>query len=289
MNKRTVTIGIIQNACAADKQINLENTISKIKEAARKGAQIICLQELFLTPYFCISEDYKNFTLADSIPGPVTDLLCELCKQLKIVLIVSLFEKRSEGIYHNTAVVIDADGSINGKYRKHHIPDDPGYHEKFYFAPGDEGFKVFETYYGRIGVLICWDQWFPEAARLTVMKGAEILFYPTAIGWPEGQDEKLNKKEYDAWQIIQRGHAIANGVHVVAVNRTGNESGNNFWGGSFISDPFGEVLFLASHQEDIVSVNEIDLNLTEFYRSHWAFFRDRRVDAYKAITKRFDK
>jgi N-carbamoylputrescine amidase len=289
MNKRTVTIGIIQNSCKPDKQINFENTVNQIKDSAQKGAQIICLQELFSTLYFCNSEDYKNFSLADTIPGPATDILSKLCLELKIVLIASLFEKRSDGIYHNTAVVINTDGSILGKYRKHHIPDDPGYHEKFYFTPGDEGFKVFETSYGQIGVLICWDQWFPEAARLTAMKGAEILFYPTAIGWPEDQDEPLNKKEFDAWQIIQRSHAIANGVHVVSVNRTGHEAGNNFWGGSFISDPFGEILFQAPHHENSISVTEIDLNLTEYYRSHWSFFRDRRIDAYKGITKRFDK
>jgi N-carbamoylputrescine amidase len=288
MEKRPVKIGIIQASCSTDKKINFENTIAKIKKCANGGAQIICLQELFSTKYFCNTEDYNNFSLAEPIPGQATDQLSELCGQLQIVLIASLFEKRSEGLYHNTAVVIDADGTLLGKYRKQHIPDDPGYSEKFYFAPGDEGFKVFDTRYARIGVLICWDQWFPEAARLTAMKGAEILFYPTAIGWPEGQDERLCKKEYDSWQIIQRSHAISNGVHVVSVNRTGLEENNNFWGGSFISDPFGEILYLAPHLAESVDVTEIDLNLTEYYRSRWPFFRDRRIDAYGAITKRFD-
>jgi N-carbamoylputrescine amidase len=289
MDKRPVIVGIVQTSCSPDKQVNFESTISKIKDCAIEGAQIICLQELFSTRYFCNSEDYNNFLLAEPIPGPSTKQLSELCRKLKIVLIASLFEKRSEGLYHNTAVVVDSDGSILGKYRKHHIPDDPGYFEKFYFTPGDEGFKVFDTMYARIGVLICWDQWFPEAARLTAMKGADILFYPTAIGWPEGQDEHLCKKEYEAWQVMQRSHAIANGVHVVAVNRTGLEAGNNFWGGSFISDPFGEILFQAPYLEESVSIVEIDLNLTEYYRSHWPFFRDRRIDAYNGITKRFDK
>jgi N-carbamoylputrescine amidase len=288
MDNRPVKIGIVQTSCSQDKQTNFESTLTRIGECASKGAQIICLQELFSTLYFCNKEDYSNFSLAETIPGPATDRLSELSGQLNIVLIASLFEKRSEGLYHNTAVVIDADGSILGKYRKHHIPDDPGYYEKFYFAPGDENFKVFKTRYADIGVLICWDQWFPEAARLTAMKGAEILFYPTAIGWPEGQDEHLCKKEYEAWQIIQRSHAIANGVHVVAVNRTGKEDSNIFWGGSFISDPFGEILQLAPHHTESLSITEIDLNQTEYYRLRWPFFRDRRIDAYTEITKRFN-
>jgi N-carbamoylputrescine amidase len=288
MDKRLVKIGLIQSVCSANKENNIKNTIEKITQLTNQGAQIICLQELFSTLYFCDKEDYKNFSLAESIPGPSTESFSELCKKLKIVLIASLFEKRAEGIYHNSAAVIDADGTFLGKYRKQHIPDDPGYYEKFYFTPGDEGFKTFQTKYANIGVLICWDQWYPEAARLTAMKGAEIIFYPTAIGWPVGQDTKLNKKEYDAWQTIQRSHAIANGVHVVAVNRIGIEADNIFWGGSFISDPFGEILHQSPHDREEVHVQEIDLNLTEYYRSHWPFFRDRRIDEYKAITKRFD-
>jgi N-carbamoylputrescine amidase len=288
MDKRPVKIGLIQSVCTSNKEQNISDTIKKITELAAKGAQIICLQELFSTNYFCNKENYKNFVLAEPIPGPTTERFSELCNKLNIVLVASLFERRAEGIYHNTAAVIDVDGKLIGKYRKHHIPDDPGYYEKFYFTPGDEGFKVFQSKYAKIGVLICWDQWYPEAARLTAMKGAEIIFYPTAIGWPEGQDNKLNKKEYDAWQTIQRSHAIANGVHVIAVNRTGIEAGNEFWGGSFISDPFGEVLHQSPHENEDIHVHEIDLNLTEYYRSHWPFFRDRRVDEYKAITKRFD-
>lgn len=288
MDKRLVKIGLIQSVCSADKENNISNTIEKITQLANQGAQIICLQELFSTLYFCDKENYKNFSLAESIPGPSTECFSELCRKLNIVLIASLFEKRAEGIYHNTAAVIDADGTLSGKYRKQHIPDDPGYYEKFYFTPGDEGFKTFQTKYANIGVLICWDQWYPEAARLTAMKGAEIIFYPTAIGWPEGQDTKLNKKEYDAWQTMQRSHAIANGVHVVAVNRAGIEADNIFWGGSFISDPFGEIMYQSPHDSEDIHVHEIDLNLTEYYRSHWPFFRDRRIDEYKAITKRFD-
>jgi N-carbamoylputrescine amidase len=288
MDKRLVKIGYVQSECVSDKKSNIYNTIEKIKQAAQQGAQIICSQELFSTIYFCDKENYKNFALAESIPGPTTELLSALCKELNIVLIASLFERRTEGIYHNTAAVIDADGKILGIYRKQHIPDDPGYCEKFYFTPGDEGFKSFQTKYANIGVLICWDQWYPEAARLTAMKGAEILFYPTAIGWPDGQDIKLSKKEFEAWQTIQRSHAIANGIHVVAVNRTGIEADNVFWGGSFISDPFGEILHQSPHDKEDIHIHDVDLNLTEYYRSHWPFFRDRRIDSYSSITKRFD-
>lgn len=288
MDKRFVKIGYVQTECTSEKKTNVDKTIEKIRLAAGQGAQIICSQELFSTIYFCDKENYKNFSLAESIPGPTTELLSELCRELNIVLIASLFERRAEGLYHNTAAIIDSDGKLLGIYRKQHIPDDPGYYEKFYFAPGDEGFKIFHTRYAKIGVLICWDQWYPEAARITAMKGAEIIFYPTAIGWPEGQDIKINKKEYDAWQTIQRSHAIANGVHVVAVNRVGNEADNIFWGGSFISDPFGEILHQSAHDKEDIHIQDIDLNLTEFYRSHWPFFRDRRIDEYKAITKRFD-
>jgi N-carbamoylputrescine amidase len=288
VEKELVKIGIIQSECSLDKQTNIKRTIKKIKQVAKMGAQIVCLQELFSTRYFCHIEDHTNFSLAEPIPGPTTENFSDLCKELDIVLVASLFEKRSEGIFHNTAAVIDADGSYLGKYRKHHIPDDPGYHEKYYFTPGDEGYKVFKTKFGRIGVLICWDQWFPEAARLTAMRGAQILFYPTAIGWPEDQDEHLCNVEYDAWQIIQRSHAITNGLHVVAVNRVGNEEGNIFWGGSFITNPIGEIVYQAPHNMETIFVQEIDLKLTSHYRSLWPFFRDRRIDTYQSLTKRFD-
>jgi N-carbamoylputrescine amidase len=288
VKKELVKIGIIQSECSQDKLTNIKRTTEKITQVAKMGAQIVCLQELFSTRYFCHIEDHINFSLAEPIPGPTTENFSELCKELDIVLVASLFEKRSEGIFHNTAAVIDADGSYLGKYRKHHIPDDPGYHEKYYFTPGDEGYKVFKTKFGRIGVLICWDQWFPEAARLTAMRGAQILFYPTAIGWPEDQDEHLCNVEYDAWQIIQRSHAITNGLHVVAVNRVGNEEGNIFWGGSFITNPIGEIVYQAPHDKETIFVQEIDLKLTSHYRSLWPFFRDRRIDTYQSLTKRFD-
>lgn len=288
VKKNLVKIGIIQSASTDDRHRNISLAVEKINETARQGAQIVCLQELFSTRYFCNIEENKNFSLAEPVPGPTTQIFSDLCKQLQIVLIASLFEKRSEGIFHNTVAVIDADGNYIGKYRKHHIPHDPGYYEKYYFTPGDEGFKVFKTKFGCIGVMICWDQWFPEAARLTAMKGAEILFFPTAIGWPEGQDEHLCKAEYDAWQIMQRSHAIANGLYVVAVNRVGIENGNNFWGGSFIADPIGEIIYQAPHDKEAVDVKEINLDLISYYRSIWPFFRDRRIDAYHALTKRFD-
>jgi N-carbamoylputrescine amidase len=232
-----VNVGLIQMSCAADKQSNLNKAITQIKETASKGAQIICLQELFTSLYFCDVEDYENFKLAESIPGATTDVLCKLAVELNIVIIASLFEKRAQGLYHNTTAVIDADGTYLGKYRKMHIPDDPAFYEKFYFAPGDLGYKVFQTKFAKIGVLICWDQWYPEAARITSLMGAEILFYPTAIGWATHQEEELNKEQFNAWQTIQRSHAVANGVHVVSVNRVGFEQNNamKFWGGSFVS------------------------------------------------------
>src|ERR1700689_302765 len=250
-----ISIGLIQSACVKDKSKNLEVTIEKVRKAAAKGAQIICLQELFTSLYFCDVEDYENFKLAEEIPGPSTEALGKLAAELKVVIVASLFEKRAQGIYHNTTAVLDADGAYLGKYRKMHIPDDPAYYEKFYFTPGDLGYKVFKTLYARIGVLICWDQWYPEAARITALMGAEILFYPTAIGWATTQDEATNKEQYDAWQTIQRSHAVANGVHVVSVNRVGLEQDGlmKFWGGSFIANPFGSVLYQASHdQEEII-------------------------------------
>src|SRR5688572_3382550 len=234
-------------ACTSNPKENLDKAISKIREAASKGAQIICLQELFTSLYFCDVEDYDNFKLAESIPVPSTEDLSAVAAELGVVIIASLFEKRTNGIYHNTTAVLDADGKYLGKYRKMQIPDDPGYYEKFYFTPGDLGYKVFETKFAKIGVLICWDQWYPEAARITSLMGAEILFYPTAIGWAGTQSNETNEEQYNAWQTIQRSHAVANGVHVVSVNRIGEEVGMTFWGGSFVSNPFGRLLYKASH------------------------------------------
>lgn len=283
-----VKIGIVQMTCVADKAANVAKAREKIVEAAGKGAQIVCLQELFSSLYFCDIEAHTNFSLAEAIPGPTTLEFEALARDYQVVIIASLFEKRAPGLYHNTTAVIDADGSYLGKYRKQHIPDDPGYYEKFYFTPGDEGYKVFTTKYGKIGVLICWDQWYPEPARITALKGAEILFYPTAIGWDMNEkDEALNQEQYQAWQTIQRSHAIANGIHVVSVNRVGEEAGQQFWGGSFISNPFGTVLYQAPHHQEVVHVQEIDTDLTNYYRSVWPFLRDRRIDTYDPLTKRF--
>ena len=286
---RKVSVGLVQMSCSPDKQENLSKAIDKIKEAAAKGAQIVCLQELFTSLYFCDTENYDHFSLAESIPGPSTDTLSAVARELNVVIIASLFEKRAQGLYHNTTAVLDADGTYLGKYRKMHIPDDPAYYEKFYFTPGDLGYKVFETKFAKLGVLICWDQWYPEAARITALMGAEILFYPTAIGWATSQDETTNKEQYNAWQTIQRSHAIANGIHVVSVNRVGYEQDGamKFWGGSFISNPFGSLLYLASHEQEGVHVQEIDLDLSDRYRTHWPFLRDRRIDSYQPITKRF--
>ena len=284
-----VKIGLVQMSCVDDVKLNLNKAIEQIKVAASKGAQIVCLQELFTSLYFCDVEAYENFKLAEKIPGETTNILCELSKELGVVIIASLFEKRTSGIYHNATAVIDADGTYLGKYRKMHIPDDPAFYEKFYFTPGDLGYKNFDTKFGRIGVLICWDQWYPEAARITALMGAEILFYPTAIGWATAQDEATNTEQYNAWQTMQRSHAIANGVHVVSVNRVGfeQEGKMKFWGGSFVSNPFGTLLYKASHDSEETEVVEIDTAKTDSYRTHWPFMRDRRIDSYQPITKRF--
>ena len=286
---KLIKVGLVQMSCTKDPVANLEKAIAKIREAAQKGAQIVCLQELFRSLYFCDVEDYDNFKLAESIPGPATGKLVEVAKELGVVIIASLFEKRTNGIYHNTTAVLDADGTYLGKYRKMHIPDDPAYYEKFYFTPGDLGYKVFKTKFATIGILICWDQWYPEAARITALMGAEILFYPTAIGWATAQDEATNSEQFNAWQTIQKSHAIANAVHVVSVNRVGFEQNGamKFWGGSFVSNPFGRVIYQASHDKEEVHVQEIDLNKTDTYRTHWPFLRDRRIDSYQPITKRF--
>lgn len=282
-----VKIGLIQASCVKDKAENIRLTIEKIRLAAKEGANIICLQELFASLYFCDVEDHENFKLAEPIPGESTEIFQALSKELGVVIIASLFERRAQGLYFNTTAVIDADGKYLGKYRKMHIPDDPGYYEKFYFTPGDTGYKVFQTKFGKIGVLICWDQWYPEASRITALMGAEILFYPTAIGWANSQDEATNTEQYNAWQTIQRSHAIANGVHIVSVNRTGVEGDMQFWGGSFVSNPFGTLLYQAPHLEQEIKVIEIDLNLTDYYRTHWPYLRDRRIDSYQPITKRY--
>jgi len=281
-----VKVGLVQMTCTADKQQNLQKAITKVHEAAKQGAQIVCLQELFTSLYFCDEENYDNFALAEAIPGPSSDALAALAAELGVVIIASLFEKRAKGVYHNTTAVLDADGTYLGKYRKMHIPDDPGFYEKFYFTPGDLGYKVFKTKFATIGVLICWDQWYPEAARITALMGAEILFYPTAIGWATTQDEATNTEQYDAWQTIQRSHAVANGVHVVSINRVGHEAGVDFWGGSFVANPFGRILYQASHHNEEIIVQDIDLDKTDYYRSHWPFLRDRRIDSYQPITKR---
>jgi len=281
-----VKVGLVQTTCTADKQQNLQKAIEKVREAAKGGAQIICLQELFTSLYFCDEENYDNFQLAEVIPGPSTDELSKVAAELGVVIIASLFEKRAQGLYHNTTAVLDADGAYLGKYRKMHIPDDPGFYEKFYFTPGDLGYKVFKTKFATVGVLICWDQWYPEAARITALMGAEILFYPTAIGWASTQDVDTNTEQYNAWQTIQRSHAIANGVHVVSVNRVGEEVGLKFWGGSFVSNPFGKVIFQGDHHDEQVTTVELDLDKTDHYRTHWPFLRDRRIDTYQPITKR---
>jgi N-carbamoylputrescine amidase len=284
-----VKVGLVQMSCSSSKEENMQKAIAGIKDAAAKGANIVCLQELFTSLYFCDIEDYENFKLAEKIPGATTDTLGEVAASCNVVVIASLFEKRTQGIYHNTTAVIDADGKYLGMYRKMHIPDDPAYYEKFYFTPGDLGYKTFDTKFAKIGVLICWDQWYPEAARLTALQGAEILFYPTAIGWATSQDEATNVEQYNAWQTIQRSHAVANGVHVVSVNRVGLEQNGamKFWGGSFVSNPFGSLLYKGSHDNEETEVVEIDTDATDRYRTHWPFMRDRRIDSYENITKRF--
>ena len=279
----TITVGLVQMACSSDVDKNLASAIESICAAAKKGAQIICLPELFLTQYFCQTEDTQNFSLAESLPGPTSETLSKLAKELEVVLIVPLFEKRTQGIYHNTAIVIDADGSVAGTYRKMHIPDDPCFFEKFYFTPGDTGFKSFSTRFGKIGVLICWDQWFPEAARLTCLSGAQFLFYPTAIGYQD-EDAKESIQQITAWETIQRSHAISNGVFLGSVNRVARENALTFWGRSFICNPFGKVIGQADNEPQIV-IAQCSLPEIESVRQNWPFLRDRRVDAYQGLSK----
>ena len=287
---RIVQLGLVQRRATRDAAENLRRTIEGIREAARRGAQIVCTQELFLGPYFCQTEDHEFFKLAEPIPGPTTEAMQAIAKELGIVIVASLFEKRAEGLYHNTAAIIDADGSYLGKYRKMHIPDDPQYLEKFYFTPGDLGFKAWDTKFGRIGVLVCWDQWYPEGARLTAMQGAEILFYPTAIGWLVPEKAEHGERQANSWETIQRAHAIANGVYVCAVNRVGHEDGPNegieFWGNSFVADPSGMVVAKAGQDEEVMVV-PVDLARVDVQRTHWPFLRDRRIDAYQDLTRRY--
>ena len=279
----TITVGLVQMACSPDADKNLKCAMDSIRAAAKKGAQIICLPELFLTQYFCQTEDTQNFSLAEPLPGPTSDTFSKLAKELEVVLIVPLFEKRTQGIYHNTAIVIDADGSVAGTYRKMHIPDDPCFFEKFYFTPGDTGFKSFSTRFGKIGVLICWDQWFPEAARLTCLSGAQFLFYPTAIGYQD-EDAKESIQQITAWETIQRSHAISNGVFLGSVNRVARENALTFWGRSFICNPFGKVIGQAENEPEIV-IAQCSLPEIESVRQNWPFLRDRRVDAYQGLSK----
>jgi N-carbamoylputrescine amidase len=285
------TIGLIQMSCAVDPNENLEKARWRIREAAARGAQIICLQELFRSQYFCREENAELFALAEAIPGPSTEALGKLARELGVVVIASLFERRAAGLYHNTAAVIDTDGEVTGIYRKMHIPDDPLYYEKFYFTPGDLGFLNFDTRYGRVGVLVCWDQWYPEGARLSAIRGANILFYPTAIGWHPAEKEQHGKAQLDAWRTIQRAHAIANGIYVAAVNRVGFEgpadSGLEFWGSSFIADPFGQLIAEASTDREEILVTECDPRRMEEVRRNWPFLRDRRIDAYAPILNRW--
>ena len=288
MHSEMVPIALVQTSCTSDPVENLVKACSKIREAAAEGARIICLQELFITRYFCQTENYESFKYAESIPGPSTLVMQELARELEIVLVASLFEARASGLYHNTAVVIDADGSYLGKYRKMHIPDDPGFYEKFYFTPGDLGYRVFTTRYATIGVLICWDQWYPEAARLTALKGAEILFYPTAIGWATSEpSSEVRRAQQEAWITIQKSHAIANGVFVAAANRVGTEGELEFWGNSFVCDPFGQIIVEAAHQQEATLHATCDLSRIAFYRSHWPFLRDRRIETYTDLQKRY--
>jgi N-carbamoylputrescine amidase len=289
-SKSVVTVGLIQSACSADTIENLKKTLALAERAANQGAQIICTQELFRSHYFCQAEDHKYFELAEPVPGPTTEVFQKFAREHRVVVVASIFEKRAPGLYHNTAAVIDADGALLGRYRKMHIPDDPLYYEKFYFTPGDLGFRAWQTRYGRIGVLVCWDQWYPEAARLTALQGAEILFYPTAIGWHPSEKAQQGHLQHEAWETIQRGHAIANGCYVAVPNRVGHEKlagdGIEFWGQSFVAGTSGELLAKASTDQEELLLVELDLQKVDRTRTHWPFLRDRRIDAYGDLAKR---
>mgnify|MGYP000601469309 FL=1 len=280
-------IALLQLTAHAEPEKNITKTEEAIRKAAAEGAQIICTQELFTTEYFCTTQDTDNVDLADKIPGALTEAHQALAKELGVVIVASGFEKRATGLYHNSAWVIDADGTFLGIYRKMHIPQDPGFEEKFYFTPGDTGYKAFDTQFGKIGVLICWDQWYPEAARLTALKGAEILIYPTAIGWLPEEKEQLGAAQHNAWQAVQCGHAVANSCYVVSINRTGTEGNTEFWGQSFVSDHYGQVIAKAPVSEESILTADLDMDALEQHRRIWPFFRDRRIDTYSEITKRF--
>jgi len=291
-------IGLIQMSCGPDPDANLDRAADRVREAARGGANVICLPELFRAQYFCQREDTALFDLAEPIPGPSTDRLSSIAREEKVVIVASLFERRAAGLYHNTAAILQKNGTIAGLYRKMHIPDDPLYYEKFYFTPGDLGFKAFDTTVGKIGTLVCWDQWYPEGARITALQGANVLFFPTAIGWHPSEKEEFGTAQYEAWQTIQRAHAIANGVYVGSVNRVGEEHGDvrgnrvegpglEFWGGSFIADPFGRIVAKAAHDKEEILIAEVNLRLLEDTRRNWPFLRDRRIDAYQPIVHRF--
>ena len=287
MNKnKNISVAAIQLPCSGDIPRNIETTVQQIEAAAKAGANLICLQELFSSLYFCQTEDHSQFEIAESIPGPTTDRICQVAKENQVVIVAGVFERRTAGVFHNTAIVIETDGSILGTYRKMHIPDDPYFYEKFYFTPGDLGFQSFQTSVGNVGVCICWDQWFPEAARLTAMQGAEILVYPTAIGWQAPEKEQFGAAQVDAWQTMMRSHAIANGVYVVAPNRVGVEQNIEFWGASFVVDPYGCVIAKAGQEAETIQA-DCDLSLIETARTHWPFFRDRRIDAYTDLTNRW--
>jgi N-carbamoylputrescine amidase len=291
-------IGLVQMSCSPDPDANLDKAADRVREAAREGANVVCLPELFRAQYFCQREDIALFDLAEPIPGPSTERLSAIAREEKVVVIASLFERRAAGLYHNTAAILQQDGTLAGLYRKMHIPDDPLYYEKFYFTPGDLGFKAFDTAVGKIGTLVCWDQWYPEGARITALQGANVLFYPTAIGWHPAEKDEFGTAQYEAWQTIQRAHAIANGVYVGSVNRVGHEQGDvrgnrvegpglEFWGGSFIADPFGRIIAKASHDKEEILIGEVDVRAMEDVRRNWPFLRDRRIDAYSPIVHRF--
>ncbi len=298
-NARIVKVALTQMTCVEDVKTNRANQVRLVEQAAKGGAKIICTQEMFASQYFCQIEDHRFFKLAETIPGPSTDALGKIAKKYKCVIIASLFEKRASGLYHNTAAIIETDGSIKGIYRKMHIPDDPLYYEKFYFTPGDTGFRAWDTTHGKIGVLICWDQWYPEGARLTALQGAEILFYPTAIGWHPAERETYGKAQHESWELIQRSHGVANGCFVCAPNRIGlekildasgkpvSDDGILFWGQSFVSGPDGQIIKKASVEKEEILTVDCDLDRVEFSRTHWPFLRDRRIDAYGNLTKRF--
>jgi N-carbamoylputrescine amidase len=287
INSANTTLALVQMSCAADKRANVEKALARIGEATAAGANVICLQELFASRYFCQSEDHRQFDLAEPIPGPTSRALADAAKQHGVVIVASLFERRAPGLYHNTAVVLDADGDTAGIYRKMHIPDDPLYYEKFYFTPGDLGFRAMDTQAGKLGACVCWDQWYPEAARLTAMAGAQVIFYPTAIGWLLDEKEEYGVSQHSAWETMMRSHAIANGVFVAAVNRVGREGGIEFWGASFVADPNGNVLARGSHDKEETLLVECDVSRIDVVRTHWPFLRDRRIDAYDGLTKRY--